>query len=49
VNLPLPQDASFLANEDVNLKLASAPNFITIKLCMTENVLSIEFGPIIQR
>jgi hypothetical protein len=37
VKTPLPQEASFLANEDVNLKL-HRPNLITIKLYV-ENVL----------
>jgi hypothetical protein len=45
--LPLPQEASFLANEDVNLKLASAQISLQLSYVLVENVLS-EFGPIIQ-
>jgi hypothetical protein len=40
--------SKFLVNEDVNLKLASAQISLQLSYVLVENVLSVEFGPIVQ-
>jgi hypothetical protein len=47
-NFTVATKSGFLANEDVNLKLASAQISLQLSYVIVENILSIEFGPIIQ-
>jgi hypothetical protein len=47
-NFSVATKSKFLANEDVNLKLASAQISLQLSYILVENVLSIEFGPIVQ-
>jgi hypothetical protein len=47
-NFSVATKSKFLANEDVNLKLASAQISLQLSYVLIENSLSIEFGPIVQ-
>jgi hypothetical protein len=47
-NFTVATRGKFLANEDVNLKLASAQISLQLSYVLVENVLSVEFGPIVQ-
>jgi len=47
-NFTVATKSGFSANEDVNMKLASAQISLQLSYVLVENVLSIEFGPIIQ-
>lgn len=47
-NFSVATKSKFLANEDVNLKLASAQISLQLSYVIIENSLSIEFGPIVQ-
>jgi hypothetical protein len=47
-NFSVATKSNFAANEDVNLKLASAQISLQLSYVVVENVLSVEFGPIVQ-
>ena len=47
-NFTVATKSGFSANEEVNMKLASAQISLQLSYVLVENVLSIEFGPIIQ-
>ncbi|MFQ3173700.1 MAG: hypothetical protein ACI9WT_001366 [Flavobacterium sp.] len=47
-NFTVATNSKFLANEDVNLKLASAQISLQLSYRLIEHILSIEFGPIVQ-
>lgn len=47
-NFGVATKSKFMANEDVNLKLASAQISLQLSYILVENVLSVEFGPIVQ-
>ncbi|EIA09959.1 outer membrane beta-barrel protein [Flavobacterium frigoris] len=47
-NFSVATKNNILANEDVNLKLASAQISLQLSYVVVENTLSIEFGPVVQ-
>lgn len=47
-NFTVATKSKFLANEDVNLKLASAQISLQLSYVIVENHLTFEFGPIVQ-
>lgn len=47
-NFSVATQSLFLSNEDVNYKLASAQISLQLSYKLIENVLSVEFGPLVQ-